>query len=674
MHKFEFTKKENGYSVWVKLCKLDPKCVEEINIPSYHNGLPVIEIFGIRETEDVDYLFGERYKIKIFVPNGVKSILGSALLWTKIVEISIPSSVENIYCDYFSTMSCSEKVVISPFNKKYMMVDDFLCSADEKILYKMINDRFSAKQIINIPDMVEVIETNAFENVKFKTINFQETKLRQIKNHAFAGAGLTEAILPDTLEYVGVEAFFGCNKLKKVYIPKNVKVDKSAFVGCHKATIYCEGGEIDVSKYKWYSKGTTVIYNCKSNENDKMFVDDIKNDKKMPLPTDESLCEAPKDVLEEIKACLSETGVKTAVKKKKGGKIDIEFTYQAHLMTLSIGSSEHIDALVMFLICLYNFDFKTCVEILNDENCRNGIIKEKKFIFDTFFKLSQLEICLNAYVTKTIKNLDVDSYLELFTLFEKYGFDINKLREPLKDVNLFTLFTLSFLYVENKKDYEINKKIFYYLLNNSEIKKDTAQAFLGSPADILETVVDDECCPDRYEMLEDLNRVLLKNESKFGKNVVAIQTEFGTLQKDMKTGNAKFITDKVKEVDYDNEKNNFGLIICESSVKVENKQKEFSVPVRLKFTSTPKSEEFDYSQLKYRFDNCRFIGTSFPDTFTILFDGPITLYGYTGTVKLELALHMNEKYFYKIDKVILNNVNYKYNGVYLDLDFQFSIK
>lgn len=55
---------------------------------------------------------------------------------------------------------------------------------------------------------------------------------------AFMGCTkLTEAIIPDSVTYIGAQAFYGCNQLTKVKISKGLTyLGSYAFLGCNKLT------------------------------------------------------------------------------------------------------------------------------------------------------------------------------------------------------------------------------------------------------------------------------------------------------------------------------------------------------------------------------------------------------------------------------------------------------
>ena len=89
-------------------------------------------------------------------------------------------------------------------------------------------------------------EAHIFEGcVSLSRINVPEG-VTKIPDYAFDGAEhLKEAILPSTLEEIGVRAFEDCTDMMKIYIPSSVTViADSAFSGCTNLKIYCEYGSV----------------------------------------------------------------------------------------------------------------------------------------------------------------------------------------------------------------------------------------------------------------------------------------------------------------------------------------------------------------------------------------------------------------------------------------------
>lgn len=66
--------------------------------------------------------------------------------------------------------------------------------------------------------------------------------VREISKTAFRNLCVNYVILPDGVEKIGEKAFYGCERLLKIFIPKSVKeIGDDVFLECKHLEIYCEG-------------------------------------------------------------------------------------------------------------------------------------------------------------------------------------------------------------------------------------------------------------------------------------------------------------------------------------------------------------------------------------------------------------------------------------------------
>lgn len=85
---------------------------------------------------------------------------------------------------------------------------------------------------------VEFISAYACKNNKrLKSIKMSQ-KLKIIDREAFKYTGLTEVKLPKSLRFIGEEAFYDCEDLKVIFVPKTCKVAKNAFPETCKVVYY----------------------------------------------------------------------------------------------------------------------------------------------------------------------------------------------------------------------------------------------------------------------------------------------------------------------------------------------------------------------------------------------------------------------------------------------------
>ena len=211
-------------------------CVEwatgEIVIPDTVNGCPVTAI--------ADRAFCEcKYITDIKIPDTVETIGTSAFGGcSSIKELIIPQKVTAIGGSVAGSATALESVTIR--------------GPIETIKYYSFSGCTSLKNI-TLPDTVRSIEKEAFRGcTKLNNINFPEN-LESIGERAFYHAGVSMAILPDSLTYIAEEAFSECGELTEVLIPRGVTtILKEAFYKCPKLekVIINEGVvAIDVSAF-----------------------------------------------------------------------------------------------------------------------------------------------------------------------------------------------------------------------------------------------------------------------------------------------------------------------------------------------------------------------------------------------------------------------------------------
>ncbi len=88
---------------------------------------------------------------------------------------------------------------------------------------------------IHIPDSVTFIGPNAFEGCQYLTVvKMSSSSLESIQSGTFSGCGnLSIVQLPEGLKSIGKHAFKDCGSLKNVYIPSSVtSVAEDAFLNC----------------------------------------------------------------------------------------------------------------------------------------------------------------------------------------------------------------------------------------------------------------------------------------------------------------------------------------------------------------------------------------------------------------------------------------------------------
>lgn len=104
-------------------------------------------------------------------------------------------------------------------------------SDDGKTLVRYYNDFYGE---YNIPEGVERIGKNAFFGGSNLTAISIPNSVRSIEAHAFGGCSeLRHVILPVNISKIEEETFWGCKNLEYIFLPESItNIGKSAFFGC----------------------------------------------------------------------------------------------------------------------------------------------------------------------------------------------------------------------------------------------------------------------------------------------------------------------------------------------------------------------------------------------------------------------------------------------------------
>ena len=169
---------------------------DEINLPAALDGVPVRMVCGS--------VFRSDSRVQsLIIPEGVSDIGTLSFAGTKIDRVYIPSSVTNIDMNAFSGSAC-KSFSVSDHNAYFSSVNGWLCTRDGKRLVR------AAWGETEVPLGVE-----------------------EIPNCAFSLNGIKSVALPDSVEHIGLNAFFGCENLVHVSIPRKVRnITAFMFEGC----------------------------------------------------------------------------------------------------------------------------------------------------------------------------------------------------------------------------------------------------------------------------------------------------------------------------------------------------------------------------------------------------------------------------------------------------------
>lgn len=171
----------------------------------------------------------------VSLPKSVKSIDGAAFSnCLALKKIDIPESVKNIVFNVFENGTPMEKIVVHEKNKYFMSIDGNLYSKDGKTL--CIYAKGKNQESFAIPEGVETINRDVFYGCR----------------------SLETVIIPDSVTTIEAEAFCNCYNLKVVKMGKNVKkIGENAFINCYSL--------VDIELPDFLERiGATAFYGCSS--------------------------------------------------------------------------------------------------------------------------------------------------------------------------------------------------------------------------------------------------------------------------------------------------------------------------------------------------------------------------------------------------------------------------
>lgn len=182
--------------------------------------------FEIASNELIKY---KGNSVHAVIPDGVTKIAAKAFLRKKYLEsITIPASVTSIANKAIEGCANLKTVIVDGANAAYKSVGNCLIDVKKKsVLYGFTDSA--------IPD---------------------DGSVNAIAANAFAGAELTQAIIPDGIKTIGANAFKGCTNLKRLTLPDTVKsIGPSAFK-------YCKGLESVTVPKNVTALGTEAFAGC----------------------------------------------------------------------------------------------------------------------------------------------------------------------------------------------------------------------------------------------------------------------------------------------------------------------------------------------------------------------------------------------------------------------------
>lgn len=202
----------NGTSDSIRVTQCENNATS-VNIPSTIDGMPVKEI-------------GERAFYQC----------------TSLVEVTIPNSVEKIGSSSFAYCSSLVSIAIPDSVKIIDELTFYVCKNLEYIDFPDSVERIGARAFLSTkwyddqPDGIIYIGNVLYE-YKGEIAEKEHITVKEgttgICDAAFYGGELSGVTIPNTVKYIGKEAFYNTPKLSSVILPESVEsIDEKAFCYC----------------------------------------------------------------------------------------------------------------------------------------------------------------------------------------------------------------------------------------------------------------------------------------------------------------------------------------------------------------------------------------------------------------------------------------------------------
>lgn len=189
----------------------------------------------------------------IQIPNGVESIGSSAFSSCgNLSRIEIPASVVDIDARCICETNGITYFYVDENNPNYSSQEGVLFNKDGTELLAYAKDK--AEPNYTVPDGVQTIQLNAFQNCRFLTnVKFPNT-LEILEWSSFSGCvGLTKIELPNSIRQVSA-AFSGCENLSEIIVDRAQCVVPSVIGDAPNATVtYLRNLEIDTIAHAEYT-------------------------------------------------------------------------------------------------------------------------------------------------------------------------------------------------------------------------------------------------------------------------------------------------------------------------------------------------------------------------------------------------------------------------------------
>lgn len=234
--------------------------IEEINIKDgsgfvYENGMLIN-----KNRTNIYYLSESAVNIETFiVPQGITTLGANLLRNNKIKKVVIPSSVNYIEVDFFT--SNVDEIEIATDNPKYIVSNDAIYSKDKKILYMY----FSKGSEVILEDGVTTIGPKAFKNARASIIKLPQS-VKELSAYAIYTSYVKKVVIGENINNINRYAFYACDldlemKKNNYYIWADgllYNKDKTKVIECTKNLQQVEipEGVVEIGDNAFQSRGS----------------------------------------------------------------------------------------------------------------------------------------------------------------------------------------------------------------------------------------------------------------------------------------------------------------------------------------------------------------------------------------------------------------------------------
>ncbi len=166
----------------------------------------------------------------------VEKVGHGAFMSTAIEELSIPATLTEVGLETFSWNGAMKKVVFE--------------DGCTKVFDTMFHGNENLSEVV-LPNTITEIQDRAFRACKSLSTVAWPNKLERIGEQAFQESGITSAVLPISMKWIGNEAFNKCQELVDVDIVYIEHLGYSGFSECPKIKKICLPSTIVIDEHSW---------------------------------------------------------------------------------------------------------------------------------------------------------------------------------------------------------------------------------------------------------------------------------------------------------------------------------------------------------------------------------------------------------------------------------------